>query len=114
MEDLHIGGAGNILLHPDLVNNQAEAAALMNMLEDGSSITSILGDRKDQDGISITIGNENEQPALKDFSVLTSRYRVGSLSGVIGIIGPKRLPYSKLAGLVQYMAKLTESLLESK
>ena len=75
-------------------------------------MVSFLGERMDQDGIAITIGDENASPELQGCSVLTSRYRVGNVSGVIGVIGPTRLPYARLVPLVQYVADLTGEMLD--
>ena len=43
---------------------------------------------------------------------MTSSYRIGDLSGVIGVIGPTRMPYDKIIGLVEHTSQLVEGLLE--
>ena len=52
--------------------------------------------RSEQPGISITIGNEHGDPRLDKLTVVTAPYRTGALSGVIGVIGPTRMPYDKV------------------
>jgi heat-inducible transcriptional repressor len=54
---------------------------------------------------TVTIGEETKIENLKDFSVVTTTYTVGDLSGSIGVLGPKRMEYSKLIPLVDYVAK---------
>ena len=51
-------------------------------------------------GISITIGGEHGDPRLDKFTVVTAEYHAGSLAGVIGVIGPTRMPYEKVIALV--------------
>ena len=63
-------------------------------------------------GLSITIGGENADPRLADLTLVTSSYRIGGLSGVIGVIGPTRMPYDKIIGLVEHTSQLVEGLLE--
>lgn len=110
--DLHIDGARNFFDLPDFSSERL--AGLVGMLESRESVAHLLTDRVNDDGISITIGDEHDSPELKDCSLLTSRYSVGNVSGVIGIIGPTRLPYGRLVPLIQYMASLTEEMLDRR
>ena len=113
-DDLHFGGAGNFFLKPEFSNHQTELAALMGLLEAREPMITILDKRTDQEGINITIGNENTSPELQGYSLLTSRYQVGNVSGVVGVIGPTRLPYARIIPLIQYMAELTEEMIDHK
>jgi heat-inducible transcriptional repressor len=63
-------------------------------------------------GISITIGSEHDDPRLEDFTVVTAEYNVGPLAGVIGVIGPTRMPYEKVISLVSHTSRLLSDLLE--
>ena len=49
---------------------------------------------------------ENEKEELKDFSVITFKHKVGNKDiGTIGIIGPKRMDYSKVISVMKYISK---------
>jgi len=63
-------------------------------------------------GISITIGAEHDDPRLEDFTVVTAEYHIGPLAGVIGVIGPTRMPYDKVIALVSHTSRLLSDLLE--
>ena len=63
-------------------------------------------------GLSITIGSENLDPRLNNFTLVTSSYHAGDLRGVIGVMGPTRMPYEKIIGLVEHTSRLVEDLLE--
>jgi len=63
-------------------------------------------------GLTITIGGENSDSRLAGFTLVTSAYRSGDLSGVIGVIGPTRMPYDKIIGLVDHTSRLVEGLME--
>lgn len=54
--------------------------------------------------ISIYIGDENINEELKDFSIITFNHKVhGKSVGTIGIIGPKRMDYSKVVSVLKYI-----------
>ncbi len=63
-------------------------------------------------GLSITIGGENRDPRFSNFTLVTSSYQAGDLRGVIGVMGPTRMPYEKIIGLVEHTSRLVEDLLE--
>ena len=48
---------------------------------------------------------------LEPFTVVTSEYSAGTLSGVIGVIGPTRMPYDKVIALVEHTSRLVSDLL---
>lgn len=55
--------------------------------------------------INVYIGDENEEEELKDFSVITFKHKIGDKEvGTIGIIGPKRMDYSKVISVMKYIS----------
>ncbi len=68
--------------------------------------------RSAQPGITISIGNEHADPRLERFTVVTAEYRAGDLTGVIGVIGPTRMPYEKVITLVHHTSRLLTELLD--
>ena len=58
------------------------------------------------DDINVYIGDENSNEELKDFSIITFNHKVhGKSVGTIGIIGPKRMDYSKVISVMKYISK---------
>ena len=58
------------------------------------------------DDIQVYIGEESEKEQLKDFSVVTFKHKInGKDLGTIGIIGPKRMDYSKVISVMKYINK---------
>jgi len=113
-EDLHLVGTGNFFMQPEFADQQLRMAELIGMFEERTEMAGILSSRMASDGVAITIGEENESPQLKDCSLLTSKYRFGNVTGVIGMMGPTRMAYDKMVPLLRYIASLTETLLEEK
>ena len=63
-------------------------------------------------GLTITIGSEHEAATLAPFTLVTASYRLGPLAGVIGVMGPTRMPYDKIVALVDHTSRLVGELLE--
>lgn len=68
--------------------------------------------RRAAQGVTISIGTEHADPSLAPFTLITSSYRSGPLSGVIGVLGPTRMPYDKIVALVDHTSRLVGDLLQ--
>jgi heat-inducible transcriptional repressor len=64
--------------------------------------------------LKVTIGVEHGDPALSGFTVVTSEYRVGELKGVIGVIGPTRMPYERVIAMVDSTSAMVSELLPAR
>jgi heat-inducible transcriptional repressor len=42
--------------------------------------------------------------------MVTAEYEMGSVHGMIGVIGPTRMPYDRMVSLVEYTARLLSTL----
>ncbi len=85
---------------------------LIELTERPQALADALRKRGETSGISITIGAEHEDERLRDFTVVTAEYHTGSLAGVIGVIGPTRMPYEKVISLVSHTSQLLSELLD--
>jgi heat-inducible transcriptional repressor len=109
-DKVHIGGTQSLLAQPEF-SSAENFRGIIELLENEDIIVHILEKKEPGDGnISISIGSENRDDKLRDLSVVTSQYTVGEISGTVGIIGAKRMDYSKMVPLVDYMAKTISSL----
>ena len=107
-----------LLGQPSLLAEQPEFATVDNMrklvalTETREHLGDLLRRRSDMPGITISIGNEHRDPKLENFTIVTAQYRSGSVTGVIGVIGPTRMPYDKVISLVTHTSRLLTDLLE--
>jgi len=113
------GSDDTVLLgKPSLLADQPEFASADNMrklvalTETNEHLADMLRSRSDTPGITITIGNEHEDPKLENFTIVTAQYRSGAVTGVIGVIGPTRMPYDKVISLVTHTSRLLTDLLD--
>ena len=86
-------------------NSLEVAKNFINILDTKDLVADVLNNGL-ADDIKVYIGDENEQEQLKDFSVVTFKHKVnGKDLGTIGIIGPKRMDYSKVISVMKYISK---------
>lgn len=86
-------------------NSLEVAKNFVNILDTKEVMADMLNSGFAED-INIYIGEENEKEELKDFSVVTFKHKVnGKDLGTIGIIGPKRMDYSKVVSVMKYINK---------
>jgi heat-inducible transcriptional repressor len=112
------GGDGSVVLgSAQLLADQPEFASngrmrhLLELTERRDLLRQAFEDHNRR-GLTITIGSENSDPRLTDFTLVTSSYRSGDLSGVLGVLGPTRMPYDKIIGLVEHTSRMVEGLME--
>src|SRR5918998_3769052 len=105
-----LGSAQMLVDQPEFASN-SRMRDLLRLTEGRDLLKQALESRR-QRGLSITIGGENPDARLSDFTLVTSSYEAGGLKGVIGVMGPTRMPYDKIIGLVEHTSRLVEGLLE--
>ena len=105
-------GAASVLAEQPEFSGAARLRRLLALTEMPQALGDTIRKRLHAAGISITIGAEHDDPRLEDFTVVTAEYHVGSLAGVIGVIGPTRMPYDKVISLVSHTSQLLSDLLD--
>ena len=107
---VHLGQTSVLASQPEF-NTGERLKGLIELTEQRSLLADVLGNREHSGGLKITIGSENPEEALSDFTLVTAEYRVGRLKGVIVVIGPTRMPYDKVIAIVDYTSTLVNSVL---
>jgi len=105
-----LGSAQMLADQPEFASN-SRMRELFRLTEGHDLLKQALASRR-RLGLSITIGSENPDTRLSDFTLVTSSYQAGELKGVIGVMGPTRMPYDKIIGLVEHTSRMVEGLLE--
>jgi len=105
-------GAASVLAEQPEFSAADRMRRLLALTETPHALGDAIRRRVQAPGISITIGAEHTDPRLEEFTVVTAEYSAGSLSGVIGVIGPTRMPYDKVIALVSHTSRLLSDLLD--
>ncbi|HYU09379.1 MAG TPA: heat-inducible transcriptional repressor HrcA [Gemmatimonadales bacterium] len=107
---VHLGSTQPLAGQPEFAT-RAQLQGLLDVTERRDLLRDALTARGGE-GLTITIGQEHADARLSTFTLVTSTYRFGPLSGVIGVMGPTRMPYDKIAALVNHTSRLVGELLE--
>jgi heat-inducible transcriptional repressor len=105
-------GQASVLAEQPEFAHAPEMRRLIELTETPERLGDVLRRRHATQGISVTIGDEHADPRLARFTVVTAEYRAGALAGVIGVIGPTRMPYDKVVSLVRHTSQLLTELLD--
>ncbi len=109
---IYTSGATNFFRYPELADNTNKTSLLINDFEEKDTLGSIvhesLENNSDSNGIQVYIGNEVPMASMQDCSVVTATYDLGdNMKGTIGVVGPKRMDYDRVIGvLTQIMHQL--------
>jgi heat-inducible transcriptional repressor len=109
-DEVHLGRASVLANQPEFADGQ-KLKSLIELTEQQDLLRTVLSDRSHEATLRITIGTEHSHPELQTFTVVTSEYHIGGLSGVLGVIGPTRMPYEKVAAIVENTSALLSGLL---
>jgi heat-inducible transcriptional repressor len=107
-----LGRASVLPSQPEFATGR-ELKNLIELTEQRELLGRLLSGREHSGTPQITIGAEHREPRLAPFTLVTSEYRFGNLRGVMGVIGPTRMPYEKVAAIVDYTSLLLSELAES-
>jgi heat-inducible transcriptional repressor len=113
-DNIYLTGASNIIKQPEFEDPE-RFPGIVELIENKDIIIHILDKGSDThtDRVFISIGSENEDRKLEEYSFVSKEYSIGSTSGTLGIIGPKRMEYSKVVAIVDYMAKMLSEILKN-
>ena len=101
--NIHFSGKTNILKQPEY-DNVDELKRIINKFEDESFVRKI---ETKSEGINVYIGEESEFDP--NVTVIKTKYNINGEEGTIAIVGPKRMEYDRVIGLLEYINKEIDS-----
>ncbi len=108
---LYKGGATEIFANPEF-KDVDKARDLLFMLEENDTVTNMIQPNASQD-LVIRIGDENELLPMKDCSVVQATFKSeDQVLGTLAIVGPTRMEYAKIIGLLEFMQQHIARLLK--
>ncbi|MDR3072052.1 MAG: heat-inducible transcriptional repressor HrcA [Clostridiales Family XIII bacterium] len=108
LEDMHrcelfLEGMTRIFSHPEF-NSVNRARDFLEMVDRKDNLTETIAKR--DDGITITIGDENSPNIMGGSSIITATYHIdGNFVGKLGVIGPTRMRYGEIMSVIDYMTQ---------
>ena len=108
--DIFFDGAPNLLRYPEY-HDIDKLKDVFDLMDKKDSILSILADAM-PDKINIYIGEENKITNRGDASIIFKTFSSGNrILGAIGVIGPKRMDYSKVIANLEYFSENIKNIL---
>jgi len=106
MDRVQVSPAGSIFDQPEF-SNREQMRGIVELIENEEMVIHLLDRRPTDDdrGVEISIGSELGDERMADYSMITTRYCIGSTTGTIGLIGPRRMHYSRMRTIVDYIAR---------
>lgn len=111
-EGLYLGDPAALLGHPEFASSR-RLRSIFEAFEKKGVLLSLLERAAAARGPQVLIGEENPVADLRDCTIVTASYgRAGSAQGSLGVIGPTRMDYARVIGLVEFTARLLGEILE--
>jgi len=109
-DEVVVGRTSLLADQPEFASGEG-MRSLIELTEQREVLGRVLGQRKMANAVTITIGGEHDTRQLSNLTLITSPYSAGALTGVIGVLGPTRMPYDKVVALVEHTSKMVGDLL---
>ncbi len=103
-QEVNVMGRNKMLEQPEFSTNLEKVKNVFQKLEDDVLVQNIVED--DENNIKVYIGNENKIDS--DVTVIQTKYKNGGEEGTIAIIGPKRMEYDRVVGMLEYIKENIE------
>ncbi len=102
---LYVSGAINMLDHPEFWDLES-TRALLRTFEQKERLADLMTALATDDGLRVTIGGENPFAEMRECTLITSTYLYrDQVVGILGVVGPRRLPYPDVIAVVDETAR---------
>ncbi|SFP20410.1 heat-inducible transcriptional repressor HrcA [Salibacterium halotolerans] len=102
-EKVYYGGKANLLSQPEF-RDVDKVRMIFELLEEDHTMHELL--KPEQGGLMIRIGQENANQAFEDCSIISASYSFnGNPVGTISIVGPTRMEYPRVIGLIEHLSR---------
>lgn len=115
--EIYTSGATNIFKYPELAD-KTKASELISTFEEKQQLVDLVKEHMsdtENTGVQVYIGDEMPIRTMRDCSVVTATYELGSgMRGTIGIIGPKRMDYENVVDSLKTLKVQIDALINKK
>lgn len=112
--DLFVEGAASILTKPEFSDTMALRKTFL-ALQEKEKLIDLLNSCLTEEGLQILIGSESDFTHVHNFSIVAKSYGSHDAPlGVVGILGPMRMEYARMAPLVDYIGRALSRKIEEE
>jgi heat-inducible transcriptional repressor len=111
--ELFVGDPVALLNQPEF-HDAGRMRGIFEAFEKKGMILQLLDRAAEGAGLQVLIGGENPLADLRECSLVSAPYRrQGRVLGSVGVLGPTRMDYPKVMGVVGYTARLLGEILDT-
>lgn len=104
-------GLDRVLQQPELGQSPV-AQRLLELLRGGSILSVLLPQVESGDEVQVFIGSENRSEDLHPFGLVVATYGAADeVTGLLGVLGPTRMPYGRSISTVRFISRLLSDML---
>ncbi|MBQ8322117.1 MAG: heat-inducible transcription repressor HrcA [Clostridia bacterium] len=102
--DVKLDGLTNLLQYPEY-SDVSSFRSLLGVLEEKDKLIDVISSQTTStDGIHVYIGTDNESDSMKNTTLIFKNVNIGGKQLSVGVIGPKRMNYSKVIDMLNKLA----------
>ncbi len=102
--DVKLDGVNKLLQYSEY-SDVSKLQKLIGMLEEKDRLLDVISAHEaSDDGINVYIGRENDSDAMSNTTLIFKNITIGGKRLAVGVIGPKRMNYSKVIGMLNQLA----------
>lgn len=110
---IYYEGLAQLLSQPEFAQSQ-KLRPILEVLEQQPLLARFLAEALATPGVQVIIGAENRLEQMREAAVVLTRYGdADDVGGILGIVGPTRLPYWRAVPLVRFVAELMQVLAQN-
>ena len=102
--DVKLDGVTNLLQYPEY-SDVSDFRDLLGVLEEKERLMDVISTRANKDSdIHVYKGADNETDSMKNTTLIFKNVNIGGKQLSVGVIGPKRMNYSKVIDMLNKLA----------
>lgn len=113
VEEVFTDGIVNVLEQPEFAGG-AKLRGVLEVLQRSDFLEQLVPVLTRRGGVTVIIGHENVNDAMHEVSLVFAPYgNTDSALGLLGVLGPTRMPYPRAIPTVRYLSTLMNELISS-
>jgi heat-inducible transcriptional repressor len=112
--DIKLDGITKLLQYPEY-SDVTKLRSLLGVLEEKDKLMDVISANNSPDNdIHVYIGTENDSDVMKDTTLIFKNISLGNSQFAVGVIGPKRMNYSKVIDMINRLANGIDRMLSDE